>query len=211
MKLSLITNPYDLKHETQTINHLFGQGLHELHLRKPNYGKDEIIRYIREIEPQYHTLISLHSCYSLVHEFPIQCIHLDRDSRKNLLGKWILHRWVLKGKSYTETTTVSSYKALYHIEPMLDEVILGPVCSHASVTQTTPLFKTESLVRAISQCPVPVIASGGITIQNATYFGDVGFEGLALQSAIWKSPDPRAAFEQIQALTAHQGRYRQAS
>jgi len=50
LKLTLITNPYDIMFEADIINRLFREGLDELHIRKPEMDKPDMIEFISKID-----------------------------------------------------------------------------------------------------------------------------------------------------------------
>ncbi len=194
MKHVLLTSPYDVKFETDIINRLFREGLDELHIRKPQFKKDQMRAYIERIDPAFHDRLVLHSFYSLIHKFGISRIHIGEEWRKNIFLRFFLSKFVLKGKKVSKSTTVHSYKSLYHTKPDIEEVMLGPVFAHTASDVYVQLIKSEKLVKAIDQAGLPILALGGVGIETADFFKDNGFSGYVLQSYIWKSIDPVRAF-----------------
>ena len=197
LKFTLITNPYDVTFETDIINRLFREGLDELHLRKPDYTKDDYMEFIERIDPEHHSKLVLHSYYTLVHNYDIRKIHLNYNWRKNPAMRFFLNQAVLLGKKIRKSTTVNNYKSLYAAKPGIDELIMGPVFSKISNSINNQLVKTETLEKALSHSKVPVIGLGGVGADTLGFFKSVGFDGIALQSSIWRSMDPIKAFIEV--------------
>jgi thiamine monophosphate synthase len=197
MKLSIITNPYDIKFEADTINRLFREGLSELHIRKPKYDKEMMTRFIKQIDQQYHDRIVLHSYYSLVNKFNIKKIHLSHDWISNFATNWYLNKVILQGKHISKSKTIANCARLFKPIEGVDEVILGPVFSRASYTVNTQLVQTADLEKGLRHSKLPVTALGGVTAQTLGFLKNVGFKGIAIQSGVWKSPDPVKAFAEM--------------
>ena len=56
----LFTYPETLPHETMLLNNLMQDEWDFLHVRKPDYSKEEIINFL-EMIPDYHHKVVLHS------------------------------------------------------------------------------------------------------------------------------------------------------
>jgi thiamine-phosphate pyrophosphorylase len=194
LKFTLVTNPDDTRFETETINRLFREGLDELHICKQDYDKDDTRRYIDRIDPEYHNRLVLHSYYTLVHSYNIKKIHVNHTWRKNNALRFMLDNVILMRKDIKKSTTVNNYKALYTPKPGIDELLLGPIFAKASHTINNQLIKTDSLEKALSHSKLPVIGLGGVGKDTLGFFKSVGFDGLVLQSGVWKTIDPVRSF-----------------
>ncbi|WP_169303740.1 bifunctional hydroxymethylpyrimidine kinase/phosphomethylpyrimidine kinase [Syntrophothermus lipocalidus] len=71
-----------------------------------------------------------------------------------------------------------------------DYLGLGPVFATASKQDAAPPCGLETVRQVASFSPVPVIAIGGITPENAREVLNAGAAGVAVISAVWDSPDP---------------------
>jgi thiamine-phosphate pyrophosphorylase len=197
MKLVLITNPYNLKYETDRINLMFKEGLEELHIRKPKCEKEVMKKFISEIDPKFHNRLVLHANYSLVNTFDIKKIHLSHDWIFNFATNLYLNQIILGGKNISKSTTLVTCSSLYKPMVGINELILGPVFSKYSANITNQLIKTEELEKAVRHSKLPVIGLGGVSAQTLDFFENVGFKGVAMQSSIWKSIDPVKAFVEM--------------
>jgi thiamine monophosphate synthase len=197
MKLVVITNPYDIKFETDRINLMFSEGLDELHIRKPQCDKAGMKKYISQIDRKYHHKIILHSHFSLVNTFDIQKIHLPHDWTFSFFTNLFLDHVILKGKKVSKSLTISGCSSLYKPIKGIDEVVLGPVFARASYTINNQQIETADLEKGLRHSKLPVTALGGVTSQTLEFFKKVGFKGIAIQSGVWKCPDPVASFIEI--------------
>src|SRR6185312_3477485 len=107
MKIIIITPELTLPDETDTVNALFESGLERLHLRKADYTEESYIKYLQQIDYQYHSRIVLHSSFQLVERFDLGGLHLNSHYQKDdemmrlaegILGKvdvfGSFHSWV---------------------------------------------------------------------------------------------------------------------
>ena len=192
-----MTNPYELKFETDRINQMFREGLDELHIRKPKCDVATMKKFIKEIDSDFHHKIVLHSHYSLVNTFDIHMIHLPHTWASSTIKTLFLDHIVLKGKKVRKSMTIGGCKALYKPIKGIHELVLGPVFARASYMINNQQIETTDLEKALRHSKVPVTALGGVTSQTVEFLKSVGFACIALQSGVWKTPDPVAAFVEI--------------
>ncbi|MCJ7490708.1 MAG: thiamine phosphate synthase [Dehalococcoidia bacterium] len=107
------------------------------------------------------------------------------------VARWVLGRHALLGRS------VHSVEAAQQAESDgADMVIVGPVFETSSKPKATPVGM--ALIKEIAESvPLPVIAIGGITPENAGEVIRAGAAGVAVISAICGADDPRAAAEAL--------------
>ena len=70
---------------------------------------------------------------------------------------------------------------------------IGPVFPTGSKKDTGPLLGLEGLARAVQQARIPLIAIGGITLENLPEVLATGVHGVAILSAVCCAQDPAAA------------------
>jgi thiamine-phosphate pyrophosphorylase len=76
---------------------------------------------------------------------------------------------------------------------LLDYIGVGPVFATQTKPDASPVVGLERLAALVRQSPVPVVAIGGISVENAAAVRATGAAGLAVVSAICSAPDPAAA------------------
>lgn len=69
----------------------------------------------------------------------------------------------------------------------------GPVHATATKPDAATPIGVEGLRRIVAACPVPTIAIGGLTVENAGALKRVGAAGMAVVSAVTRATDPEAA------------------
>ena len=60
-----------------------------------------------------------------------------------------------------------------------------------------PKITKNDLKKIVDSISIPVVAIGGITLENASQLTDTGIEGLSVVSAIMSSDDPRKSAEKL--------------
>jgi thiamine-phosphate pyrophosphorylase len=195
MKIIAITNPYSIKFEESIINRLFSEGLTSLHIRKPEFSKQDYISFITNIDEKYHDRIVLHQYYSLTKVFNIHSIHIPYDELKSKVSSFIINTFAIShDKKIHKVTTLSHYKSLLGNLGGADEAFLGPIFSKAAADIANPVMNIDRLTIALAKCDKPVAALGGVSINTIDALLNIGFERVVLQSAIWKTIDPVAEF-----------------
>lgn len=74
---------------------------------------------------------------------------------------------------------------------------IGPVFGTATKLDAGAPLGTTEFARRRSLSPLPVVAIGGVTAENAAEAVSAGADGIAIASAILGSPDPAAATRQL--------------
>lgn len=114
-------------------------------------------------------------------------VHVGDDDLPPALARRIVGPDVLVGAS------ASTPELLRSIGPEVDYVGVGPVFGTSSKGDAGDRLGLDGLRALLAAANVPVIAIGGITIQNAASVLATGVHGIAVLSAIVCADDPRAA------------------
>jgi thiamine-phosphate pyrophosphorylase len=78
-----------------------------------------------------------------------------------------------------------------------DYVTVSPVFLTASKPGYGPALGLTGLAHIVAGAPGPVVALGGITMQNAALCLKAGARGLAMMGEVMRSADPRAIVERV--------------
>jgi thiamine-phosphate pyrophosphorylase len=97
-------------------------------------------------------------------------------------------------------------EAVARIGEGADYVGIGPVFPTSSKSDTGPLLGLDGLARAVRAAEAPLIAIGGITLENAASVLETGVHGIAILSAIALAQDPAAATAGFRAILDGFGR-----
>lgn len=80
---------------------------------------------------------------------------------------------------------------------LLDYIGIGPVFATQTKLDAAPVVGPETLAQLVGQSPVPVVAIGGISLQNAARVWQAGVSGLAVVSAVCGAESPCAAAQAL--------------
>jgi thiamine-phosphate pyrophosphorylase len=176
--------------EAHHINAMFDEGLQIFHLRKPDSNAAAIVELLRKIDSRHHSKISLHQHYHLASEFGISRIHHPEKIRKSIRDDELL---LLNQSCFTLSTSI--HKTKEEVSQSYDYVFFGPVFNSISKRGYHSKFDQQS---AVSTCAVKRFAIGGVDERNCSKALQMGFDGVAILGAIWRSNDVIASFKKIQ-------------
>lgn len=190
MKIIVISSSETTDNEPEIVKQLFENGLDTFHLRKPKLSTKEMQQYISRIPKGFHSRIVIHSHHKLAGRFNLMGIHLTKTHKKRRLTTWLrLKLLKMKNPALIVTTSFRSISHLFEEEGEYDYIFLSPVFD--SLTHKFQSgFSQHSLRSALSKTKHKVIARGGVSIASIEAVSELGFEGMALYSTIWKSKDP---------------------
>lgn len=106
-------------------------------------------------------------------------IHLGQDDMPLSIARRVLAKLMVIGIS---ANTLE--EALRAERQGADYVGLGPIYPTASKETNLPLVGPEGIRRVKARLRIPVVAIGGITVENAGAVGEAGADGIAVISAI---------------------------
>jgi thiamine-phosphate pyrophosphorylase len=202
MELIVITPENTIRQEQEIINQFFDTGLRRLHLRKPQYTKEQYRVYINGIKKEYHPRLVIHGCFELVDEFELGGIHLNSIVREQDLVKPLTER--LSASFFS--TSFHSWQELKDNKFEYKYVFISPVFNsiskkgyQAGIEPARAAEIRKELVVSGKYCP-QIIGLGGVGVPQLKTLMEYGFDGAAMLGGIWLADDPVAVFcEAIQA------------
>lgn len=199
MKLIVISSSGESESEPAIVTQLFENGLEIFHLRKPKFSTKEMTRYIEAIPRVFRNRIVVHSHHSLARKFGLRGVHMTKSHKKRKFRTWYRMKLLkMKNPGAVVTTSFRSIANLYEDDNSSNYtyVFLSPVFD--SLTHKFQSgFNPNSLRIALEKTKHRVIARGGIDINCIEKVKELGFEGIALYSVIWKSKNPVQQFINI--------------
>lgn len=190
--------------ELAVLPQLFEAGLAVFHVRKPAWSRAETAAYLQAIPRQYHARLVLHAHYELALHCPVKGVHLTEKARQDPTTGQLLRQ--LPGRSVS--ASFHSLAAVARHRRRYDYVFLSPVfdsLSKAGYGSGLDLAEVAAFLPRLAARPgyrPAVLALGGIAAQNLHLVRRAGFAGAAALGTIWQSPDPVAAFRQLQAAAS---------
>ena len=174
----VITAPGPMPGEVETVNRLFEAGLHVLHLRKPGWGREEVERFARGVEPRFRERVVVHGHRELVREYGLRGVHLPL--------KEVVEHGVEDGLQVS--VSCHSMEEVRALPGGVAYAFLSPVFDSVSKPGYRGAFEEEELRAFLRETPVPVVALGGVTAENAARCRWMGFDGVAVLGYIWEHP-----------------------
>ena len=162
---------------------------------RPMYSKE----LLKAIPAHFHNRIILHSHHSLARTYNLKGIHLTKSHIKKKYKTWFSIKLIqLKNPGIIITTSFSNIGQLFEKDHRheYDYVFLSPIFDSLN-SKFQGGFTEHSLKSAVSKTSFKIAARGGVDINAIEKSNEIGFDGLAFYSAIWKKKDPLAAFNTI--------------
>lgn len=197
MKIIVISSSGESETEPIIVTQLFENGLDIFHLRKPKFSTKQLKNYIESIPKGFHSRIVIHTHHKLARKFRLKGVHLTKTHKKRKFKTWFTLKMLkMKNPSLTVSTSFRTIASLFESEHSYDYVFLSPVFDSLTGKFQSG-FSAHSLKAALARTQHKVIARGGIDINGIEKVKELGFEGFALYTAIWKSSNPVQQFIDI--------------
>jgi thiamine-phosphate pyrophosphorylase len=175
----VITNPQSVSNETEIINALFNEGLEVLHVRKPDFGKEQLSEFISKIDQRFHSRIMIHSHYELLDSYRIKGIHFT-EKTKHMLADY-------NCVQCTKSLAVHELAELKSVSETVDYVLLSPLFPSVSKEGYSKQWNFDELkVELAGKRKYNMVALGGITMGNVNTVKELGFDDFALLGSIWE-------------------------
>jgi thiamine-phosphate pyrophosphorylase len=186
----IITDPEFVENEISIINKLFENGLDILHLRKPDYNKEQLADFISEIDARFHSRIMIHDHYELMSEFQIMGIHFTGNT-KHLLRYYN----ILECKKSISVHELDELKDVAH---SVDYIFLCPVYPSVSKKGYSKEWDFEAIKQILTEKRhFDIVALGGITLDNAKQIRELGFHDFAVLGGIWEDAKAGCSVNEI--------------
>ncbi len=195
-----ISNLHYITDTTQGLEPLLKAGLNWVQLRVKNRNEKEIYN----LADSFVALCEKYKAYSIINDYPklarrvgADGVHLGKEDMSIAEARSILGKDFIIGGT---ANTFEDVEALY--EAGVDYVGLGPLRFTETKKNLSPVLGFEGYGEILQSCSVngirvPVIAIGGITVQDLEQLHDLGLHGVAVSSAIKRTGNPVAAVKQF--------------
>src|SRR3990172_9482761 len=204
MKLIVLSSPQKNPSEPETVTQLFKNGLEIFHLRKPEFSRKEMERYLNLIPEEFFNRIVIHSHHKLAVKYNLRGIHLTRSHRREKFKTWLKVKYIISKKPGIKiTASFHSLESLFEDLSNYDYVFLSPVFDSISKSNYQAKFSRHELNVILSKTKHNVIALGGVDIDKIDKIKEMNFAGMALHGAIWESKEPVEKFMNIKNACQH--------
>lgn len=191
--LQFITHPsehYSIAEEAQMA---IEGGCRWIQLRMKDASDDEVRQVAMEIIPmcrETDTFLIIDDRVELVNELKVSGVHLGKNDMDPLEAREILGPHAIIGITANTAEDIIRYKG-----KDVDYLGLGPFRHTTTKKNLSPVLGIEGYASVVSQVrqagvELPIVAIGGITIDDIDAIMATGVNGIAVSGAIINAPDP---------------------
>ncbi|MNJ85542.1 Thiamine-phosphate synthase [compost metagenome] len=176
--------------ETTIVNELFRAGLDLFHIRKYEAGEEELKAFIEAVDPEYRERLVLNHHHDLGLSLGLKRVHYSERDRKT----WEETNWTEINPETVYSTSVHSMEEYNELPEHFSYAFLSPVFDSIS----KPGYEAKSFdFSKKKERATKLIGLGGIQSENTAEAIQLGFDGVALLGAIWKSENPVDSMKEV--------------
>ncbi|GAA3765116.1 thiamine phosphate synthase [Flavobacterium ginsengiterrae] len=192
----VITNPAFVQDEIQILHSLLEEGLSLLHVRKPDFSKIEMAKFLHQIKLEFRDKLILHSHHDLAEDFGINRIHFSEKERRNQSSPARFPKPCRYKNISTSTHSIEDFNSLENF----DYAFLSPIFKSISKENYYPEKDLFGEIKLRKNRKTKMIALGGIDSENIQQVLENGFDDVALLGSIWKNENPLKQFKLCQKI-----------
>ncbi len=174
-----------------------------IQLRMKEATTDELREAVKILKPacaEKEAILVIDDHVELVAELDVDGVHLGKNDMPPAEARRLLGEKYIIGAT---ANTIEDIRALAVQD--VDYIGLGPYRFTETKRNLSPVLGVEGYRRIMEACRAegiehPVVAIGGITIDDLQPLMDVGVSGIALSGTILNAPSPRETTETILAM-----------
>lgn len=198
--LQFITHPSDKYSIAEEVQMAIEGGCQWVQLRMKDASEEEIRQTALEIIPMCQengTFLIIDDHVSLVNDLKVSGVHLGKEDMDPLEAREILGPHAIIGITANTADDIIKYKG-----KDVDYVGLGPFRFTTTKKKLAPQLGIEGYrdivekVRAAG-IELPIVAIGGIVLDDIDALMATGINGIAMSSAIINAPDPVAYTSEV--------------
>lgn len=191
--LQFITNPDNNYSIAEEVQMAIEGGCRWVQLRMKDASDEEVREVAMEIIPmcrETDTFLIIDDRVELVNELKVSGVHLGKTDMDPLQAREILGPHAIIGVTANTADDIIRFKG-----KDVDYVGLGPFRHTTTKKNLAPVLGIEgytSIVKQVREAGVelPIVAIGGITIDDIDAIMATGVNGVAVSGAIINAPDP---------------------
>lgn len=190
VKLLLISPEDHDEREFPALPRLFAAGLSHYHLRKPAWDRARLAAFLHTLPAEFHPRLILHTHHDLAADFTIGGLHQRENSA-----------------SATHAFTSRACHDLASLRASLgrcSRILLSPIFPSLSKPGRNPpptlshtAIAAALAARTANERRTEAVALGGIDATRLPACRALGFDAVAVLGAVWRQPDPVAAFTEL--------------
>lgn len=191
--LQFITNPSDRWSISEEVQMAIEGGCRWIQLRMKDASDEEVRQTALELIPicrDHDTFLIIDDRVELVNELRVSGVHLGRNDMDPMEARELLGPHAIIGVTANTAEEIIKWKG-----KDVDYVGLGPVHTTTTKKNLAPVLGADGvkeIVDTVRQAGVelPIVAIGGLTIDDVDPLKAAGVNGIAVSGAIINAPDP---------------------
>lgn len=194
-KLHYITSDIASASHKQLAEYACAGGVRWVQLRTKNRTFNDWLAEAKEVQQvcrKYGAKLIVNDNVFVAKEISADGVHLGKEDMSPKEARKILGKKFIIGGS-----TNSIEDARYMIKNGVDYIGVGPYRFTSTKEKLNPVLGLEEIKNIVRQSTVPVIAIGGIKMEDIELLFDAGVHGVAVSSAINRSDDITKAAQQF--------------
>lgn len=185
-KLHYISQGTNTRAHIENIQKACQHGAELVQLRLKNISEKKILKTaeeVREITSHFHTRLIINDYYKIVKAVNADGVHLGKTDTCPTIAKKELKSWQIVGGT---ANTIEDCKLL--IEKQINYIGLGPYRFTNTKDNLSPILGNQGYQSIIENLntKTPIIAIGGIKVEDITKLLTTGIHGVAISGEITK-------------------------
>lgn len=205
--LQFITNASDRYSITEEVRMVIEGGCRWVQLRMKDASYDEMKATALDIIPickEHDIILVIDDNVELVNELRVHGVHLGKEDMDPRKAREILGPHAIIGVTANTADDIMSFRGVD-----VDYVGVGPFRPTTTKKRLAPVIGLDgyrNIVKTVRDagCQLPLVAIGGITLEDVGEIMATGVQGIAVSGAIINAPDPVNYTESL--ITALQSR-----
>lgn len=193
----LMTNPYQINFEIDTINKLFDMGLDRLIISKPEFDSEALEKYIQKIDVKNHNKLILIEDLKMAERYKVAGILISKDQVfKFFYNPFIFNPFLKRNPNIEIYQKVRNVKEMDKMDSRVTRVLIYPTFIEHYKQNIIQFFDNNSLEQRKDK-NILVFAMGGVTPSRYSEMLKYKFDGFVLHSTIWRESLPIERFEEF--------------
>ena len=198
--LQFITNPSEKYTVAEEVRMAIEGGCRWIQLRMKNASDEEVKQTalsLIDICRDHDAFLVIDDRVNVVEELKVSGVHLGKNDMNPLEAREHLGPHAIIGATANTAEDILKYKG-----KDIDYIGLGPFRYTTTKEKLSPVLGLEGYKRIISEVrgagmDIPIVAIGGITLEDVDDLMATGVSGIAVSGAIINAPDPMLYTSQI--------------
>jgi thiamine-phosphate pyrophosphorylase len=196
-KLHYISQGNSAKEHLDNIQKACTSGVELVQLGIKNISEKKFLKIAteaREITSHFQTRLIINGDYKIAKEVKADGVYLEQPSICPIVARKHLYKWQSIGGA---ANTLKDCETL--LDKEVNYIILGPLRKTAIKDNLEPFLGLEGFmaITDVLKTPIPILASGGITIEDIKSLLEVEISGVAVSDAITKDFDSVKRFNKL--------------